>query len=55
MATKPAPKKKAPMSKGQAQKVAAFLKKGSGGPAVPTPASNPVTTADDDEDQSQGA
>lgn len=52
MAAKEAPQKKTPMSKGQAQKVAAFLKKGgNGGPKPPTPATNPVTTADDDNDE----
>ena len=39
---------KKPVSKGQAAAVAAMMaKKGNGGPAIPTPKSNPVTTADD--------
>jgi hypothetical protein len=58
MAMKKAPAKKMPVSKGQAAKVASFLKgqKGgmqstSNGPSLPNAnASNPVTTADDDND-----
>jgi hypothetical protein len=58
MAMKKAPAKKTPISKGQAMKVVSFLKgqKGgqqagpSNGPALPTPAANPVTTDDDDND-----
>lgn len=52
---KAAPAKKKSVSKGQAMKVANFLKQqGNGGPAVPTPAQAPVVE-DDDNDQSQGA
>jgi hypothetical protein len=50
--------KKKPVSKAQAQKVAAAMKgQGNGGPAVPTPKDNPVTTGmdDNDGDESQGA
>lgn len=58
MATKKAPAKKAPITKGQASKVADFLKGQKGnmqtsdnGPALPNPAkSNPITTADDNDE-----
>lgn len=46
---------KKPVSKGQAGKVANFLKQqGNGGPKLPTAKQNPVVT-DDDQDDLQGA
>lgn len=54
MAEKAAPKKtdmkKKPVSKGQANKIASFMKQqGNGGPALPTPGQNPVVSDDDAE------
>lgn len=56
MAEKAAPKKK-PVSKGQANKVASFLKQqGNGGPKLPTPKQNPVPVFNDNnEADDQGA